>query len=201
MDALPLLTLPTLIIASVVVVSALAWAIAPLKRAFVFNPYLVRERFQVHRLLTAGWLHADTTHLLFNMITLHFFADHVVRALGPTRFVFLYVSAVVFAHVPTLLRHMKDPRYNSLGASGAVSAVVFSTILLHPQMKMGLMFVPIPVPGFVYAFVYLAYSAWSSFQARGGINHGAHIAGALYGAGLTFAFEPDRATRAVQSLF
>jgi membrane associated rhomboid family serine protease len=190
-----------LLIASVVAVSVLAWIVPPLKRAFILNPYVIRERFQIHRLVTAGWLHADTTHLLFNMLTLYFFADQVVKALGPARFLLLYVSAVVVAHVPTTLRHMKDPRYNSLGASGAVAAVIFSAVLLYPEMKLSLMLLPIAVPGLVYAICYLAYSAWSSYRARGGINHDAHFAGALYGALLTFAFEPERAMRTLQRIF
>ena len=195
------LTVPMLVIASVVAVSILAWIVKPLKRAFILNPYLIRERFQVHRLVTAGWLHADATHLLFNMLTLYFFADQVVRALGPARFLLLYLTAVVVAHVPTTLRHMNNPKYNSLGASGAVAAVIFSAILLYPKMKLSLFFLPIAVPGFVYALCYLAYSAWSSYRARDGINHDAHFAGAIYGSLLTFAFEPERVTHALQQMF
>jgi membrane associated rhomboid family serine protease len=195
------LTVPMLIIASVVVVSILAWIVKPLKRAFILNPYLIRERLQLHRLVTAGWLHADATHLLFNMLTFYFFADQVVKALGPARFLILYMTAVVAAHIPTTLRHMKNPKYNSLGASGAVAAIVFSAILLYPDMKLSLMFLPIAVPGFVYALCYLAYSAWSSYRARDGINHDAHFAGAIYGSLITFAFEPDRAMRTLHKIF
>ncbi len=194
-------TVSTLIIASVVVVSVLAWIIKPLKRAFVLVPYLVRERFQVHRLVTAGWVHADVTHLLFNMLTLWFFADQVVKALGAVQFVVLYVTAVVAAHIPTTLLHWKNPKYGSLGASGAVSAIVFSAILLYPDMKLSLLFLPIFVPGYVYALCYLAYSAFSAWRARGGINHEAHFAGAAYGVLLTFAFAPDRALATLHRFF
>jgi membrane associated rhomboid family serine protease len=197
----PALTLPMLLIASVVAVTVIAWIVPPLKRAFILNPYIIRERFQVHRLMTAGFLHADTTHLLFNMLTLYFFADQVVKALGPARFLLLYGSAVVVAHVPTTLRHMNNPKYNSLGASGAVAAVIFSAIALYPDMKLSLFMLPIAVPGFVYALCYLAYSAWSSYRARGGINHDAHFAGAVYGALLTYAFEPDRVLRTLHRIF
>lgn len=192
------LTVPLLVIASVVAVSVLAWVIPALKRALILNPYAVRHGGQVYRLLTAGWIHADATHLLFNMLTLYFFADQVAKVLGPARFLVLYFSAVVVAHVPTTLRRMNDPRYNSLGASGAVAAVIFSGILLFPEMKLSLFFLPIGVPGFVYGLGYLAYSAYSSHRARDGVNHDAHFAGAIYGALLTFAFEPERVTRAVQ---
>ena len=195
------LTLPMLVIASVVVVSVIAWIIKPLKWLLMLNPYLVVERFQVHRLLTAGWVHADVTHLLFNMLTLYFFADRLMKALDPARFLLLYVSAVIVAHLPTVIRHRKNPKYNSLGASGAVAAVMFGTILLYPGLKLSLLFLPIPIPGIAYAIGYLAYSAWSSYRNRDGINHDAHFAGAIYGSLLTFAFEPARVTHTLQHLF
>jgi membrane associated rhomboid family serine protease len=194
-------TVPLLLIATVVIVSALAWAVKPLKSALILNPYAVRHGLQVHRLLTAGWLHADATHLLFNMFTLYFFANEVVRALGAPLFLVLYVSAVVVAHIPTTLRQMNKPQYNSLGASGAVAAVMFSAILLYPGMKLSLLFLPIPIPGALYAMGYLAYSAWHSFRGRDGINHDAHFTGALYGALFTYGVEPERVARAVNRLF
>lgn len=194
-------TVPMLVIASVVAVSFLAWAVKPVKRAFVLNPYLVRHELQLHRLITAGWLHADASHLLFNMLTLYFFADNVLRALGPVRFVVLYFTSVVIAHIPTTIRHMNNPKYNSLGASGAVAAVMFSAIMLYPGLKLSLLFLPIPVPGFVYAIGYLAYSAYASYRARDGVNHDAHFAGAIYGSLLTFGMEPDRVMRTLHSFF
>lgn len=189
-----------LLIASVVIVSLAAWASAALKRALVLHPYQVRHGGQIHRLLTAGWVHADATHLLFNLLTLYFFAEDVVRALGVARFLALYVSAVVVAFVPTTLRHMRDPRYASLGASGAVAAVMFSAVLLVPGLKLQLLFLPIPVPALVYALAYLAYSAWHSRGSRDGINHDAHFSGAIYGALLTYVFEPNRVERTLKQL-
>jgi len=127
----------------------------------------------------------------------------VVRVLGAAWFGVLYVSAVVVAFVPTTLRHMGNPKYASLGASGAVAAVMFSAILLHPALKMSLAFLPLAIPAPLYALGYLAYSAWRSLTAgrRDAINHDAHFAGALYGVAFTFLLEPARATRAVQHLF
>ncbi|MDB4938748.1 MAG: putative Rhomboid family protein [Labilithrix sp.] len=195
------LTIPMLVMASVVVVTVLAWIVKPLKYAFLMNPYLVVERFQVHRMLTAGWLHADASHLVFNLFTLYFFADQVVKVLGPIQFLLLYVSAVIVAHVPTVIRHRKNPKYNSLGASGAVAAVIFSGILLVPGLKLSLFFLPIPIPGYAYGIGYLAYSAYASYRARDGVNHDAHFAGAVYGSLLTFALEPQRVMRTVQTFF
>lgn len=189
-----------LLIGTVVVASIAGWVSAWLKRAWILNPYSVRTRFQVHRLLTAGWLHTDVTHLAFNMLTLWFFANDVLRTLGPTRFVALYVSAVVVAFVPSLLRHMHEPKYNTLGASGAVAAVLFSAVLLYPGLKLYLFFIPIPVPGALYAVLYLAYSAWQSYRARDGVNHDAHFYGAVYGAMLTYAFEPTKVEHTLRIL-
>jgi membrane associated rhomboid family serine protease len=192
---------PLVLMASIVVVSALGWAIAPLRRALVLNPQLVAKRGQVHRLLTAGWLHADASHLVFNLITLYFFASQDLSALGDARFLLLYVSAVVVSHIPTTLLHMNDPRYASLGASGAVSAVMLSAILLHPKLTVGIAFLPFGVPGPLYALGYLAYSAVQAWRAQGRINHEAHFAGAVYGAALTYVFEPTRVTHTLQNLF
>jgi membrane associated rhomboid family serine protease len=190
-----------ILIASVVAVSVAAWAVKGLKSAFILNPVVVRERRQVYRLLTAGWIHADPTHLLFNMVTLYFFSHDVLRVLGVGRFVVLYVSAVVVGFVPTTLRFMNRPTYNSLGASGAVAAVMFSAIALIPGLRVSLPFAPVYVPGYVYGVAYLAYSAWHSWRGRDGINHDAHFSGAIYGALLTFVFEPSRVQHTLKAFF
>lgn len=202
-DALaPILDLPAtlLLIGSVVIVSLVGWIYKPAQRALLLYPYQVRRRGEVHRLLTAGWVHADLMHLAFNMIALYFFAEKVTSALGVFRFLVLYFSAVIIGFIPTTLRHMGDPGYGSMGASGAVAAVMFSAILLFPKLKLMLMFLPIPVSGLVFAAVYLAYSAWSSLSARDGVNHGAHFSGAVYGAVLTYLFEPARVERTIRTL-
>lgn len=193
-------SVPIALIASVVIVSVLAWLYKPLHRALILIPHRVKGG-QVHRLLTAGWVHSDVTHLAFNMLTLWFFADQVAQALGPARFLALYVSAVVVAFIPTTLRHMRRPDYASLGASGAVAAVMFSAILLYPGLKMALFFIPIPVPGYVFALGYLAYSVWHSYSAGDDINHDAHFSGAIYGAVLTYVLEPARVERTLKQIF
>lgn len=194
------LSVPILLIISVVVVSVIAFAAPALKRALVLSPYAVRHGGQVYRLLTGAWVHADPSHLLFNMITLYFFADQLAATLGVGRFLLLYLTAVVVAHIPTTLRYMNNPKYASLGASGAVAAVIFSSILLFPDMRLSLFFIPVFVPGWVYAIAYLAYSVYSSMRRRDGVNHDAHFTGAVYGAILTFAMEPTRVQNAISRL-
>jgi membrane associated rhomboid family serine protease len=198
-----ILALPVtfLLIASVVLVTLLAWLSKPTQRALMLTPYKVRKDGQIYRLLTAGWLHGDISHLIVNMLALYFFTEHVVRVLDVPRFLFLYISAVVVAFIPTTLRHMRNPDYHSLGASGAIAAVMFSAVLLNPKLKLTLMFVPIPVPGLIFALAYLAYSMWHSYDSGDGINHDAHLSGAVYGAALTYLFEPARVERALKSLF
>ncbi|MEP7124296.1 MAG: rhomboid family intramembrane serine protease [Byssovorax sp.] len=194
-------TVPQILIASVVVVSLLGWLIKPLQRALMLIPYRVRESFQVYRLLTAGWVHKDVMHLIFNMISLYLFAEPALKVLGVVTFLALYVSAVVMAFVPTTLRFMTTPNYASLGASGAVTAVMFSAILLNPTMTIALMFLPIPIPGLIFALLYLVYSVWQSYRQGDGINHDAHLYGGLYGVIFTYAFEPKLVEKALKSLF
>ena len=190
---------PTLLIASVVIVSLVAWLVQPLLRALMLNPYRVWNKGEVHRLLTAGWVHTDASHLAFNMITLYFFAEDTMRVLGSVRFLALYISAVPVSFIPTTLRYLRNPNYSSLGASGAVTAVLFSAILLYPNLKLALFFIPIPIPGIWFALAYLVYSMWASKRSGDGINHYAHFSGALYGALFTYVFEPARVERTVKS--
>lgn len=188
------------VMAVTVIVSFVAWSSASLKSALILNPYIVRKRGQLHRLFTAGFIHSDSTHLLFNMLTLYFFANDVLRVLGTVRFLLLYLSAIVVAFIPTTVRHARNPNYNSLGASGAVAAVLFSAILLYPGLKVGIVFLPIGVPGILYGVLYLVYSAWHSYRSRDGINHDAHFTGAIYGALLAFVFEPARVEATIRKL-
>ncbi len=192
------LSIPMLLIASVVVASVVAWVVPPLRRAMMLIPWRVASRFEIHRFLTNGWVHADVAHLAFNMLTLWFFAPHVDRTLGDGRFLLLYVTAVIASSIPTTIRKARDLRYASLGASGAIAAVMFSAILLFPTLRLGVPFVPVAVPGWLWAFGYLAYSAFSAWRSNDGINHEAHFWGAVYGAALTFVMEPDRAARTIQ---
>lgn len=185
---------------TVLVVSLWGWIFRPIQRALMLLPDRV-ARGEVHRLLTAGWVHADLWHLALNMLSLHFFAGHVIKALGVPRFLLLYASAVVVGFVPTTLRHLRNPRHASLGASGAVAAVMLAAVLLYPKLPIRIMFLPTPVPGLVFAIGYLVYSLWHSVSAGDGIDHDAHLSGAFYGALLTWLYEPARVERTLRAFF
>ena len=170
------------IIAMTVVVSWQAFEKPQLLQRLILWPPAIERNRQYDRLLTHGLIHADWSHLFFNMLTLYFFGRFVEAQMtymrGPLVFPLFYLSAIVIAILPTYLRHRHDPHYSSLGASGAVSAVTFAFIMFKPW---AILLVPFPVPAILYAVGYVAYSFWKDRQGGGNINHSAHLSGAIYG--------------------
>lgn len=152
--------------------------------------YPIRESHQRewYRLLTAGFLHADWPHLAVNMFVLYNFGElierHVIHLHGPAKgrllFLVLYLLNIVLANLPTAFRHRDDPAFSSLGASGAVSGMVFIFILLQPWAMLYFFFI-VPVPAILAGIGYLAYSSWAANHGHGRIDHSAHFAGALAG--------------------
>ncbi|HLT44944.1 MAG TPA: rhomboid family intramembrane serine protease [Luteimonas sp.] len=168
---------------------------ALLDRLILWPPAIARHR-QYDRLVTHGFVHADGTHLLFNMITLFFFGRAIepvfVDRIGHVGFAAFYLSAIVMAIMPTWFRHQQDASYRSLGASGAVSAVLFSFILFAPWSLILIFF--LPVPAIVYAVAYVGYSIWMDRRGGDNVNHSAHLWGAAYGVLFTVLMEPRVAT-------
>lgn len=157
----------------------------------IFWPPAV-NRGEYHRLLTHGFLHADGQHLLFNMITLFFFGRAIEgffsRYIGIAGFALFYLSAVVIAILPSYLKHRSDSRYRSLGASGAVSAVLFAYILLAPWQTIYVFF--FPIPAIIYALLFTAYGLYAGRLGHDHINHSAHLWGAAYGLTFALCMEP-----------
>jgi membrane associated rhomboid family serine protease len=156
----------------------------------LFRPYWFLRRKQYDTIVTSGFVHADLPHLIFNMLTFWFFAFTLEKQIGPVRFALLYFLGLVVSDLGTYLKHRNDPQYASLGASGAISAVLFAAIVYFPWMKLFIIPIPLPIPAPLFAIGYVAYSWYSARQARGRINHDAHLGGALFGLVFVLLTEP-----------
>ena len=148
--------------------------------------------------LTSGFLHADLPHLIFNMITFWYFGVPLERVIGSARFALLYLAGLLLSLTLSLAKHRDDPAYATLGASGAISAVLFASIVYFPTQKLIILFFPFfQIPAPLFAVGYLAYSIWAARQSRGGINHDAHLAGALVGLLFVALTDPGAYIRAL----
>jgi len=173
----------------------------------ILHPYSVSRRHRIYTLITSGLIHNDWMHLFFNMFSYTFFAFNLERELGHWQFGLLYFVSLILSDLPTVYKHRNDDWYHSLGASGAVSAVVFSAILFHPIDKMYMMFIPIGIPAVIFGALYLVYCSYASKHSRDNINHDAHMFGALSGLLITIVLMPhvvhgfiEQITEGVQSL-
>jgi len=171
--------------------------------ALILWPPAVARDNQFYRLISYGLIHADIPHLLFNMITLYFFGrvmeSFYNAAMGDFGFAVFYVLGLLASILPTYLKHKGDSNYRSLGASGAVSAVLFAFILFQPWALIYVFF--LPVPAIVYAVLYVAYTIYSERQGGDNINHSAHLWGAAYGIGFTLVMEPRVLSVFLDALF
>lgn len=156
----------------------------------IFYPPAISERKQYYRFFTCGLIHANYGHLFFNMYSLYMFGEYVESqfenvfgANGKWLYLLMYVSALAVCLLPTYNKNKHNHNYRSLGASGAVSAVVFAFMFLEPLRKIGIIFIPVMIPGFMFGFIYLVVSSILDKRGGGNINHSAHIWGALYGIG------------------
>jgi membrane associated rhomboid family serine protease len=156
----------------------------------LFRPYWFLRRRQYETAVTSGFVHADLPHLIFNLITFYFFAFQLERQIGSARFLALYLVALVVSDAGTYLKHRNNPDYASLGASGAISAVLFASIVYFPWQKLFIIPIPVPIPAPLFAIGYVAYSWYSARQARGRINHDAHLGGALTGLAFVLLTDP-----------
>lgn len=181
------------LIAVTCVVSWLAFNNRKLMDRLILWPPAIERHKQYDRLVGYGFIHADFMHLLFNMFTLYFFGrvmEGMITELtgSPLAYLGFYLAALVVSILPTYLKHQKDPNYRSLGASGAVSAVLFAFILIDPWATIGVMF--IPMPAIVFAVLYVGYSIWMDKRGGDNVNHGAHLAGAAFGVLFMVIMEP-----------
>src|SRR5690349_13203702 len=180
------LDITTIIIIITALVSIGGFSNQKIKDDLIFYPPLVTEKKQWYRFFSSGLIHADWMHLIFNMISLYFFGRLVESVFiilfpiaGKWLYLIMYISALVISLLPTYLKHKNDYHYASLGASGAVSAVIFAGLAVAPGSEIYVYF--IKMPGFVFAPLYLILSVVMERKCGDNINHSAHIWGSIYG--------------------
>ena len=179
----------SIIIAITVLISLQVNKKNQLTQKLLYIPFRLKENNEYYRLVSHIFIHADISHLAFNMISLYFLGSTLEHSLidiygfnlGACYFLILYFLGAIFASLPSFLKHQDNPAYRSLGASGAVSAVIFAAILWDPSMLLGIMFLPFPIPAYIFGPIYLAIEYFSMKRGGTGIAHDAHLGGAIFG--------------------
>ena len=180
-----------LIAANVLISMGALYVYPPLIEQGYLKPYRTVRKQTWYELLTAGFLHANVGHLFVNMFTLYFFGPVMERLLGSKYFAGLYLTGLIVSGIPSVIKFKDDPSSATLGATGAVGSILFAFIFLFPLEPLMILFIPIPIPAFVFAILYLVYSMYASKQERGRINHEAHVAGAIWGIVYLLLFVPN----------
>ena len=201
-----MISITTLIIVVTVVISLTALNNPSLMEKLIMNPYLVTTEKQIYRTVTSGFVHAGWAHLGFNMFAFFFFGrvveqyfNMILGASGWLLYLVFYLTAIIASDFSTLFKHRHNPSYNSLGASGGVSAVVFMSILYAPLNEIYIYF--IKLPGFIFGILYVLYSYWQSKSSSDGINHDAHLYGAIYGVIFGIIMYPPSAMGSIDQIF
>ncbi|AJR04317.1 rhomboid family intramembrane serine protease [Siansivirga zeaxanthinifaciens] len=148
------------------------------------------QRGEKIRLFSAGFLHVDMSHLLFNMLTLYFFAGTVISYVGTTKFLIIYLVSLLFGNLLSYYFHKNEYHYSAVGASGAVTGILYAAILLQPDMSLMMFFIPIPIPAYIFGIGYLLYSIYGMKNRIGNIGHDAHFGGAIGGYAITLILMP-----------
>jgi membrane associated rhomboid family serine protease len=177
-----------IIIALTAIISYLAFNNNSIVDKYIFYPPAIKNK-QWYRFITYGVLHADLSHLIFNMFALYLFGTEIEKVfndvfgaeLGGLLYVLLYLLGLIFSILPTWFKEKDNQYYRSLGASGAVSAIVFAYILVYPMNFMGIMFIPVFLPAFIFGIIYVVASIYLEKTQNGRVNHSAHVTGGLFG--------------------
>ncbi len=174
-----------LLIAANAIFSIIGFSNNAIMAKFIGWPYYEKRNKQHYRMITSGFLHADWMHLIFNMFTFYYFGRNIENLFtkaglgGNLSYLLLYFAALIVADLPSYFKHNDDENYRSLGASGAVSAVVFASIIFNPWAQIGVYGIPISFT--LYAVLYLVYCIYMSKKNVGNINHDAHLWGSVFG--------------------
>ena len=198
------MSLTNILIGLTVIISFLAFNNYNLRSTLIDNPYSVARKNEYYRLLTSGFIHADFMHLFFNMFVLYSFGNNMETLLemyfagnGKFYFIGLYLIGIIISSIPSQIRHRNDPAYNSLGASGGVSSVLFAFIMLLPTSTLMIFPIPVQIPAWVFGILYIIYSVYMDRRQADNVNHLAHMWGALWGVVFVILLFPDALERFV----
>ena len=183
--------IPLLLIIINVVVSYRALKDVELYERYVFEVEKVLVFKQYYRLLSSGFLHVNWLHLIFNMLALYLFSGILINAVGEIRFLLIYALALIGGDLFALFIHINEPSYRSVGASAAVNGVIFASIGLFPNMRMGLFFIPLSIPSWIFGFLYVIYCIYGMRSRTRGVAHDAHFGGAIIGLLVALLMYPE----------
>lgn len=193
---------PALVIFVVTIaLSLLAFSSPKVLEACLFRPYWLARKRLYATVITSGFVHADLMHLLLNMTTFYFFAFPLQRYIGGTHFSLLYLLGLLISHAGTWYKQRDNPDYSSLGASGAISAVLFAAIVFFPEQSLFILPFPVPIPAPLFGVCYLAYTWYAARHPHGRINHDAHLGGAVTGLAYVALTEPRAYGGLLNSVF
>jgi len=167
----------------------------------LFRPYWYLRRRQYDTVVLSGFVHADLMHLIFNMMTFYFFGFLLERAIGSLHFLLLYLAGLLISHLGTYIKQKNNPEYACLGASGAISAVLFAAIVFFPDQSLFIIPIPVPIPAPLFGIGYLAYTWYAARNPHGRVNHDAHMGGAITGLVYVALVEPGAYRYLFASLF
>ena len=182
------MSLTIILIIVTVLISILGFTNAKIQNDLIFSPVMIQQNNQYYRFISYGFLHADIMHLIFNMYAFYLFGEatehyfsEVFGKNAVTFYLLLSFISLIVCVIPDFTKHRNDPNYRSLGASGAVSAVVFTYIMFNPLQGIGLLFIPVFIPGFLFGILFLVISYFLGKKGGTSVNHSAHVWGALVG--------------------
>ncbi|MFC0425595.1 rhomboid family intramembrane serine protease [Chryseobacterium scophthalmum] len=184
-----------LVIAITAIISFIAFNNKEIFEKYKFNVGAIRHRKEYVRILSAGFLHADIMHLLFNMMTLYFFGPVILEGFGNIGFLIIYIGSILLGNIFSLFIYQKQPWYSAIGASGGVSGILFAAIAMMPNIGIYFFFIPIPIPGFIFGLLYFGYSVYMMLNPKqwDNLGHAAHLGGAFFGLVYAVIVQPQSA--------